>query len=371
MLTIKLNLGERCQRALIAATGVPVAREYVLSSVNPADIVKALELDLGRVDKDGDVWVVGSGVVDELPSSAARALELLRAQQELVDRERERQAKELEARQAKELEELVARALVTLDDWLAMPWPTLAEPGEGAPLLRPVETEALAETAGGEVALKRRDDRTAARARCLRAREEALDKAIALAIEGVEELDELPPWATQAQRRRYGEWRVARRLVRIRYLVLEGSADQNAKERLVAGPGALGYLGEEEAIEVIRAARLPVSPELPPYRKIATTDVRAHCECLDTYDDRYRGDVRYRSRPAGETGLTGSEWETVVSLRKRLFEAKLPPGEIRIHWGECDDARCPHKPVRRVGIRVALDLGDGVVVEREYGESHE
>ena len=73
-------------------------------------------------------------------------------------------------------------------------------------------------------------------------------------------------------------------------------------------------------------------------------------------------------------GLSAEEFATVETIAARIVAAGLPSGEVRVHVGECGSTRCPRHGeyegvarARRVGVRVSLDLGDGIVVEREYG----
>ena len=71
-------------------------------------------------------------------------------------------------------------------------------------------------------------------------------------------------------------------------------------------------------------------------------------------------------------GLSAPEHAQVVAIRAALAAAGLPAGAIRVHVAHCVSGTCPRhgratSVARRVGLRVALDLGDGLTVEREYG----
>lgn len=142
-------------------------------------------------------------------------------------------------------------------------------------------------------------------------------------------------------------------------------------ERIDAGPGPLGLLPEAEAEAMVRDAALPVGEGLAEYRPLRSENVWKFCDCSTEYSE-HAGEVSFlASSPEDAGGLTAAEWETAKGIRVALAAADLPAGEIRLHRGGCSDTRCPAWPVRRVGVKVELNLGDGVVVEREYGEVSE
>jgi hypothetical protein len=103
----------------------------------------------------------------------------------------------------------------------------------------------------------------------------------------------------------------------------------------------------------VRKARLPVSQELRAYQRLQGSDT---CDC---------GTVEHSSEDATE--VSASEWVQVVATRARLAAAGLTGGAIRRHTGHCACEGVADST--RLGLRVSLDLGAGVVVTREYGVS--
>lgn len=156
---------------------------------------------------------------------------------------------------------------------------------------------------------------------------------------------------------------------------------KSVRQRLAEPGGPLGLLPEDEALAIVRAATLPVGGGLWLYQKLVAADVRESCCCeyegcedddCDGYGDReWRGSVSFLvSSPVDVGGLTADEWKVIQSIREALVVADLPVGEIQVHRGQCDRWDCPDWPVRRVGVRVKINL-DGIVVSREYGKAHE
>jgi hypothetical protein len=130
--------------------------------------------------------------------------------------------------------------------------------------------------------------------------------------------------------------------------------------RIEADPAnRLGLLSVEEAEEIALDARLPISDTLPAYDPLGVEDVRGD-ECDEG------ASATYGSEAAGT--VTAGEWAAVAATRARLAAVGLPAGELRRHTGTCN-CRGHDSTATRLGIRVSLDLGAGVVVTREYGVS--
>jgi len=170
-----------------------------------------------------------------------------------------------------------------------------------------------------------------------------------------------------------------RRILRLRTLVREISTDPAVLGRLNTGlcPDlSLGLLPEEEALEMVRAAKLPAvlgaSGAVGSFRLLTERDlfddhgggdsaaVEAGCdgECAGEED------ADFTSRDPEE--LTGEEWRELQVIQAAIAAAGLPAGEVRLHVGTCA-CKDVGDVVRRVGVKVALDLGDGLVIRREYG----
>lgn len=171
--------------------------------------------------------------------------------------------------------------------------------------------------------------------------------------------------AAEAAERAEKERLAALRPARIRHLVLEhGSV--SARERIAADPSTpLGCLAGTEAIEILRDHFLPIDAArgLSAYVGLDESDVAAHCD-----EDCSSCDPSYESLPLADAILTGEEW-TALKVARAAVEAAELGGKIepRLHRGQCDRHCCPSWPVSRIGVRVTLDLGDGVTVQREYG----
>lgn len=157
---------------------------------------------------------------------------------------------------------------------------------------------------------------------------------------------------------------------RLAALVRECSTDPLVLGRLDAPEGAdyfLGLLPEDEAVEVVRAAKLPIpDTRVVDYgvRKLTARDARAEC-ALDESDESDDGcPVSFAS--AVPDSLTPSEWGEAATIRSALKAAGLPEGELRLHTGTCECRCAAADAARRVGVLVRLDLGDGLVLKREY-----
>jgi hypothetical protein len=152
------------------------------------------------------------------------------------------------------------------------------------------------------------------------------------------------------------------RLLRLRAIVLDIGPD-HARERIGADPGyPLGCLPEDEAVQFVRDHVLPVTDACPAYADLTEADIRAHC------DDNCRScDPSYETVTLQEATLTAADWTDVKAIQAAMAAYAVPDGKVRVHRGQCDRRDCPAWPVTRVGIRVAVDLGDGLVVQREYG----
>ena len=155
----------------------------------------------------------------------------------------------------------------------------------------------------------------------------------------------------------------AARLVRLAALAAE-HGDDSARERIAAGPAPLGLLPEEEALEIVRAARLPVSDVLREHKQMIGSDV---CDAGEDEDGDAGpcGSVSFRSLPLAE--VTAEEWARIKAVRAALAAAGLPAGEAKRHRGQCGgDCSAEEGTLERLGIVVEIDLGDGLVINREY-----
>jgi len=140
-------------------------------------------------------------------------------------------------------------------------------------------------------------------------------------------------------------------------------ADENARTRLeMPGSTPLGLMPEDEALAIVTNANLPVGNVLHEYERLVASDA-TH----DEDGDECGGTIGFRAVAAEDTdGIDAEELTVILAINSALAAARLPKGEIRVHTAECDAKRCP-QGVRRIGVRVKLDLGDGLVIEREYG----
>jgi len=165
--------------------------------------------------------------------------------------------------------------------------------------------------------------------------------------------------------------RSAARLRRLVGIVREHGSEAD-RGRLDAGPGPLGMMPEAEAMDLARDVRLPLQGRyaaatpgvdfdlhLAPYALLDSDDLRTECD-----ESCHEPDPSYLTE--APEALTAEEWEAVQSTRVALKAAGLPEGTLRRHKGQCDRRNCPAWPVSRLGILVELDLGDGLVVKREY-----
>ncbi len=141
------------------------------------------------------------------------------------------------------------------------------------------------------------------------------------------------------------------------------------RERIAAGPGPLGLVPEGEAMRALEDASLHVSDKLCPYVPLTRADIDIPYDVevdddgdpIDPEDGR-AFPVRFSSEVAAT--LDSATWERVKVLRAELAKFSLPSGEIREH-----KATCGHTDVDTVyrhGLLVSLDLGDGLVLRREY-----
>lgn len=166
-----------------------------------------------------------------------------------------------------------------------------------------------------------------------------------------------------------------RRLARLAQLAaLHG--DNSVRDRIAAGPAPLGFLPKAEAEQIVLDTMLPPQiGDVQEYTKITNKDVRAFCACGRDYPDEdgnsYDGSVSFRVVDPADGGISAEDWGTAETLRAALsahFTAStFVFSPTRLHVGECDGEDCPARAVTRVGIRVTADLGDGLVLSREYG----
>ena len=160
----------------------------------------------------------------------------------------------------------------------------------------------------------------------------------------------------------------SRRVARLAAVVREvcaGSGSVLGRLDAPEGTPPLGLLPEDEALELVRLAKLPqdlAAGTAGDYVKLTSEDVLGEPAVEAGCD----GDCRSASFSSGSPDdLTAEEWVDLQTIRVCLKAAKLPAGEIRLHTGTCQ-CRDVGDVVRRVGVKVQLDLG-GLVVEREYG----
>lgn len=335
---IKYALTPEAQ-AIAARAGEPAQRAQEVA-LPPEFVGRALDLG-AEVEADGSVvldYAPGYGGVGRLPRrprDAGEALDLIEANRTAREEEEAARAAKVEEESAKRRAESVARAREVLEAFLA---------GTDSRLV--IYEIQLAEAAWPEL--------------YARAREVEVERRKAEAEAEAE--------ATQARADAQAQAHRAR-LARLAELVREVSTDPLVLERVGAGRGPLGLLPEEEALELVLDAKLPVVEGVVDYseRKLTPSDARAECE--EAGDDDYeesRCAVSYESTLP--EALTPDEWREVRAIRAALKAAGLPEGQVRLHTGTCACQSAAKDAARRIGVVVSLDLG-GVSVRREYAAS--
>jgi hypothetical protein len=108
-------------------------------------------------------------------------------------------------------------------------------------------------------------------------------------------------------------------------------------------------------------ALLPVSRAFPSYSPFGAGDLEGECDV--TNDGRHRASFR-----AGDAGLDPPD--VALHVRDELRErfGKTAVGAVMVHVAECQSCGVRDS---RYGVIVRVSLGDGLVLEREYGVPEE
>lgn len=180
--------------------------------------------------------------------------------------------------------------------------------------------------------------------------------------------------AIQAERERAQAERRREREDRLAHLAdLVKCYAPDAIERIEAAPdlGPLGLVDESEALDLVRDALLPVGRHglaALVWLDDDTTREEMNCDC-----DGY-GSVSYRERALLDDVCSAEQYRAARELERVVragLELRGAPGELTltltIHEGRCEHDNCPEDYAWRVGCRAVIDLGGGIVVEREYG----
>lgn len=158
------------------------------------------------------------------------------------------------------------------------------------------------------------------------------------------------------------------RLVRLAKVAFADGDDTVRGRLALVGTTPLGLLPEDEALEVVTDTRLPSESDgLTLHEYVQLDDDDAPHREDDAGPACAGSSISFRvETPEEAGGIEAPEWEVITAIRKALTAAGLPEGEIQVHIAECSARRCP-AGARRIGVLVKLDLGDGLVIEREYG----
>ncbi len=146
-----------------------------------------------------------------------------------------------------------------------------------------------------------------------------------------------------------------------------GSADPRFETATKEYP--LGCIPEDEALSAIRDLKLPVSEDLPAYKRLKNSDAPT---CEVNYFNLYEEDgcePQFSSETLSAIDdLDRATYEAIRETRAKLVAAGLPAGQIVKHCVACGCSSSDCSATKdRFGLRVRLELGHGVAVTHVYG----
>jgi len=356
---IILSISQEAQRAAVLA-GQPAAAVQTYSLVERGDIAKALALG-GTVEPDG-VVVLRWGVTDPKPPHAAERTCIL-GQPWLDPRPTDT---------ADALRLIKAAILLTRQATILNRWPPQPLTDDE----RAVLTAEQAAEVDGQVAEQARrkviqEAEEATKAAAIMVARQAAEQAVAAFEVGGPEPDEARYLYHEVQTTEFDQRvvreRERRRIRRLAHLLGElGGADARFYEHHDKDT-PLGLVSEEEALALVTNWVLPTQV-VGPYEPILRRAFGHEDDC----EVAKVGFVAHEVKDLTAEEYRLCDW-TVQKLRSTLplipvghllrASQQSWPALVRRHVGECSTCGATES---RLGIKVEVDLGDGVVVSREF-----
>lgn len=127
---------------------------------------------------------------------------------------------------------------------------------------------------------------------------------------------------------------------------------------------------DKKAVRSVAVRLLPVTQDLVPFVPLEDPDVDEACElavggCSREWVPSYRALDTEGATDAGVVppALLARAGLKLDNARADLRKYQLPKGKVIYHLGRCTECEAE---VVKIGLRVRVELGAGLVLEREY-----